>query len=59
MLLFLIIYFNMLCVNEAEGRFPEEEFINLDNSIFLGALSLYKRLKWIFPKKYYKNFDEH
>ena len=49
----------MLYVNVAAGRFPEEEFINLDNSMFLRALPLYKRFKWIFPKKYYQNFEEH
>ena len=49
----------MLFVNVAAGRFPEENFVNLDNSIFLHLVSIYKRLKWIFPKKYHSNFDNY
>ena len=37
----------------------KEGFINLDNSMFLKMVPFYKRFKWIFPKKYYSNFDEH
>tara|TARA_B100000212_G_scaffold288705_1_gene229794 strand:- start:6041 stop:6697 length:657 start_codon:yes stop_codon:yes gene_type:complete len=48
----------MLFVNVGAGRFPEENFVNLDNSVFLRLVYIYRRLKWIFPKKYHSNFDD-
>ena len=49
----------MLWLNVGAGRFPEENFVNLDNSVFLFLVSYYKRVKWIFPKKYHSNFDDY
>lgn len=45
-------------VNVASSTYILEDFVNLDNSVFLNTLGLYHRCKMIIPRKYWQRYEE-